>query len=122
MDIRDFADNEVIVIDGPNFTGAVVTTTTDRNKFIAEMSIRGGISTKVTLTYDDVAQLVVDSIVNGKELKKNALFKGGLKEALDHCRKIYIESGMEPIKYDSLEEETEEYKKMIAEDQPYVPS
>jgi hypothetical protein len=122
MDIRDFADNEVIVIEGPNYTGAVVTTTGDRDKFKAEMSIRAGITTKVTLTYDDVAQLVVDSIVNGKELKKNSLFKGGIREAFEHCRKIYIDSGMEPIKYDSLEEEPEEYEKMIAKDQPYVPS
>ena len=122
MDIRDFADNEVIIIEGPHFTGAVVTTTGDRNKFIAEMSVRAGITTKVILTYDDVAQLVVDSIVNGKELKKNSLFKGGIKEAFEHCRKIFIASGMEPIKYDSLEEGPEEYKKMISKDQPYVPS
>ena len=49
MDIRDFADNEVIFLDGPGKTGVVVTTTGDRNTFTAEISIRAGITKKVTM-------------------------------------------------------------------------
>ncbi len=117
MDIRDFADNEVIFLDGPGKTGVVVTTTGDRNTFTAEISIRAGITKKVTMTYDDVAQLVVDSVCNGKELKKNCLFRGGFKDAVKHCRKIYKDRGGEDIKYDSLD--TDEENKLIAKTLPH---
>ncbi len=117
MDIRDYADNEVIWIDGPESTGAVVTTTGDRDRFRVEVSIRHGITKKIEMSYDDVAQLVVDSICNNKELKKNLLFRNGFKEAVEHCRKIYKERGGEDIKYDNLD--TEEENKLIAKTLPH---
>ena len=117
MDIRDFADNEVIWVDGPNNTGVVVTTTGDRDKYFVEISIRAGITKKVNMDYDAVAQLVVDSVCNGKELKKNCLFRGGLKEAVEHCRKVYKGRGGEDIKYDSLD--TDEENKLIAKSLPH---
>jgi hypothetical protein len=121
MSLLDFADNELIIIDGPNFTGAVVTSTGDRNKFTAEVSIRGGITKKVTLTYDEVAQLVVDAICNGKTLKKNAMFAGGVKEAVEHCRKIYRDKGGKEIAYDEIDTDaiTEKHK---VTDLPYEPN
>lgn len=119
MSLIDFADNELIVIDGPGFTGAVVTSTGNRDKFKVEVSIRGGITKKLTLNYDEVAQLVVDSICNGKELKKNAMFHGGLKEAVEHCRKIYKDKGGKEIAYQEVDAVAEE---LFAKDLPYDPN
>ncbi len=113
----DYAGNEVLIMDGKGYTGLVVISTGDRNHFKTEISIRGGITKKCDMTYDEVVQLFVDSVINGKTVKKQLLFQNGFQGAVDYCRNMYRKNGGEPIKYASLED-SEEEKKLLAKSVP----
>lgn len=111
MDLLDYAGNEVLIIKGSDYRGVVAISTGDRDLFDVEISIRAGITKKLKMNFDNVAQLFVDSIINGKTLKSQMLFKGGFPEAVEYCRKKYRENGGEPIKYASLEDS--DYEKTL---------
>lgn len=117
MEAIDYAGNELLVLDGQGYTGAVVISTGDRNKFDVEISIRAGVTKKMTLNYDEVVQLYVDSVINGKTCKKQLLFRNGLEGAVQYCRDKYRANGGEPIKYATLEDSDFE-KSLIAEHVP----
>ncbi len=118
MEAIDYAGNEILVLDGEGYTGAVAISTGDRNKFSVEISIRAGVTKKTTLNYDEVVQLFVDSVINGKTCKKQLLFKDGFQGAVNYCRDKYRANGGEPIKYASLEDSDFE-KSLIADHVPY---
>ncbi len=117
MEAIDYVGNEVLILHGKGYTGAVVISTGDRNLFKTEVSIRAGITKKCDMTFDEVVQLFVDSVINGKTVKKQLLFKDGFEGAVRHCRDMYKKNGGEPIKYASLEDSDFE-KSLISESVP----
>jgi hypothetical protein len=118
MDPVLYADNELVFLEGDGYTSAIVLSTGVPDKFKVEISQRAGIARKCEMNYDEVAQLVVDSVANKKRLVRNYLFKGGLKEAVYHCSKKYRESHepIKPVKYEDIDTDFE--KSLIAKDAP----
>lgn len=118
MDPLDYAGNEVLILHAKDYRGVVVTSTGDRDQFKVEISIRAGVTKKLTMNYDDVVQLFVDSVINGKTVKQQLLFKGGFEEAVQYCRAKYKANGGEPIKYASLEDDDYEKSLVAPIDRP----
>lgn len=118
MDPALYADNELLFIEGENYTSAVVMSTGIPDQFKVEISQRAGITRKCTMNYTEVAQLVVDSVVNGKQLKRNYLFKGGIQEAVKHCSREFRKHNdpIKPTKYEDIDNEFE--KSLIAKNPP----